>query len=128
MARYSGMMYKISNHLQAKTHLQIYNSFIHSHLNYCSLVWCFAAKSHIDSIFSKQNSGICAVMAGFYNFRYRDSIIPMLTKFSLSLMKVLTVKNVTGKNYLISMPKIRYFPNLLPKFVRERIPKNAPIT
>ena len=45
--------------------------------NYCSPVWGFAAKSHIDSLFRKQQSGIRAVMDGFVEFRYyRDGVIP----------------------------------------------------
>ena len=81
-------MYKIRNNLSAKMCLQIYYSFVHSQLNYC-----FAAKSHIDSVFSKQKSGIRAVMAGFVNFKYRDETIPTHTNYSFNSMKVLTVQN-----------------------------------
>ena len=114
MARYSGKMYKLEP-LTSRDSLQIYHSFVHSHLNYRYFVRSFAAKSHIDFVFSKQKSGIRAVMAGFVNFRYRDGII----------MKVLTVQNVIAKNALIFMHKITYFQNLLPKSVRETLPNNA---
>ena len=59
IAKYFGILYKIRNHLRAETRLQIYDSFVHSHLNYCALLWGFAAESHI--VFSKQKSGICWV-------------------------------------------------------------------
>ena len=54
MIRYVGIMYKIKNKIPLKARLQIYHSFVQSHLNYCSLVWGFAAKSLIESLFSKQ--------------------------------------------------------------------------
>ncbi len=47
MARYIGVMYKLKKYLPLEARLQIYHSFVQSHLNYCSLVWGFAAKSHI---------------------------------------------------------------------------------
>ncbi len=65
MMRYVGVMYKIKRHLPIKARLQIYQSFVQSHLNYCSIVWGFAAKSHIESLFSRQKQGIRAVMPGF---------------------------------------------------------------
>ena len=106
--------------------MQIFHSFVQSHLNYCSLVWGFAAKSHIDSIFRKQKSGIRAVMEGFVNFKYRDGEIPTHTKSTFNEMSVLTVQNLILKNALIFMHKVRYFPELLPKSIRETIPSNAP--
>ena len=41
-------------------------------------------------------------------------------------MKVLTVQNVIANNARIFMLKIRYFPNLLPKSLRETLSNNAP--
>ena len=54
-----------------------------------SLVWGFAAKSHIDSVFSKQKSGIRAVMAGVVNLKYRGGIIPSHANSSWSLFPTL---------------------------------------
>ena len=126
MARYLGVMYKIRKYIPSKTRMQIFHSFVQSHLNYCSLVWGFAAKSHIDSLFRKQKSGIRAVMEGFVNFKYRDGIIPSHTKLTFKEMNVLTVQNVIVKNALIFMHKIRNVPTLIPKSIRETIPSNAP--
>ena len=127
MARYLGIMYKIRKYIPSKTRMQIFHSFVQSHLNYCTLVWGFAAKSHLDSVFRKQKSGIRAVMEGFVNFKFRDGIIPTHTKSTFNEMNVLTVQNVVVKNALIFMHKIRYFPDLLPRSIRETIPSNAPI-
>ena len=33
-----------------------------THLNYCPLIWGFSAKSHIQSLFTKQKQGTHAVM------------------------------------------------------------------
>ena len=60
MSRFIGVMFKIKRKLPIKARLQIFQSFVQSHLNFCSLVWGFAAKSHIDSLFTKQKQGIRA--------------------------------------------------------------------
>ena len=73
-----------------------------SHLNYCSLVWGFAAKSHIESLFVKQKMGLRAVLLlpGYVNYWY--------------------------KNALILMHKLKNIPNLVPLSLKKTIPKSAP--
>ena len=39
MARYVGILYKIKKYLPLHARLQVYHSFVQSHINYCSLVW-----------------------------------------------------------------------------------------
>ena len=41
MSRYVGIMYKLKQRLPLKARVQIYHSFVQSHLNYCCLVWGF---------------------------------------------------------------------------------------
>ena len=72
MSRYIGVMYKLKKMLPLSVRLQIYQSFVQSHLNFCSLVWGFAAKSNIESLFSRQKQGIRAVMPGHVNYNYDD--------------------------------------------------------
>jgi hypothetical protein len=50
MARYVGKMNRIRINLPLSVRVQIYNSFVQSHLNFCSLVWSFAAKAQINSL------------------------------------------------------------------------------
>ena len=78
MARYLGIMYKLRTQIPLKARLLIFHSFIQSHLNYCSLVWGLSAKSHIDSLFAKQKSGIRAVMSGYVSYKYNkeDETLP----------------------------------------------------
>ena len=73
-------MYKIKKLLPLKARLQVYHSFIQSHINYCSLVWGFCAKSNIEAIFSKQKKGMRAVIPGYVNFYFRDGLIPGHTR------------------------------------------------
>ncbi len=54
MSRYVGIMYKLKRHLPFQARLQIFHSLVQSHLNFCNLVWGFAAKNHIDGLFRKQ--------------------------------------------------------------------------
>ena len=54
MARYIGIMYKLKSQLPLKVRIQIFHSFVQSHINYCSLVWGFSTKTNIDSLFRTQ--------------------------------------------------------------------------
>ena len=47
MCRYIGVMYKLKFLIPIKVRLLFYHSFVQSHLNFCSLIWGFAAKSFI---------------------------------------------------------------------------------
>ena len=80
MSRYVGVMYKLKGLVPVSVMLQIYHSFIQSHINYCSLVWGFSAKSNIESLFTGQKKGIRSVMPGFVKFFYKDGITPAHTK------------------------------------------------
>ena len=76
MARYIGLMYKLKCQLPLKVRIQIFHSFVQSHIDYCSLVWGFSIKTNIDSLFRTQKKGMRAVIPGFINYRYRsDGII-----------------------------------------------------
>ena len=67
MARYIGIMYKLKRMLPLKTRIQIYQSFVQSHINYCSLVWGFCAKSHIETIFRAQKRACEPLYQGIFN-------------------------------------------------------------
>ena len=70
MSRYVGIMFKVKKYLPITARIQIYHSFVQSHLNYCSLVWGFTCKSNIEAIFTKQKKGLRAIIPGFINYRY----------------------------------------------------------
>ena len=126
MSRYIGIMYKIKKYLPLKARLQIYYSFVQSHLNYCSLVWGFSCKSNIEALFSKQKKGLRAVIPGFINYKYKDGEIPGHTKSSFSDYKILTVHGIITMNTLIFIRKVRHFPSLLPSSIAETISKDSP--
>ena len=114
MSRYVGIMYKIKKLLPLKARLQIYHSFIQSHINYCSLVWGFCCKSNIDKIFSKQKKGMRAVIPGFINYNFKDGLLPGHTKPAFNEYKILTVHNIIALNALIIIEKAHSSPSLLP--------------
>ena len=126
MNRYMGIMYKIKRHLPVSVRLQIYQSFIQSHINFCSLVWGFAAKSHIDSLFTKQKQGVRIVMPGYVNFYYRDGQLPAHTKDSFKEYGILTIHGVIVKNALLLMHKIKNFPHTVPRSIKNLFPNNIP--
>jgi len=124
MMRYVGIMYKIKRHLPIKVMLQIFQSFVQSHLNYCSLIWGFAAKSHIDSLFCKQKQGIRAVMPGFVNYFYKSESesLPQHTKKFFDEHKILTVQGLVVQNSIVLLHKIKYLSRLLPKNICHTFP------
>jgi exonuclease III len=126
MCRYVGIMYKIKTYLPLKARLQIFHSFVQSHINYCSLVWGFSAKSNIESIFVCQKKGLRAVVPGFVNYFYKDGKLPAHTKSSFNKFKILTIHNIIIKNTLIAMHKITNLPDMIPKSVGTTISPNAP--
>ena len=128
MARYIGIMYKLKKELPLKVRIQIYHSFVQSHINYCSLVWGFSAKANIELLFRAQKKGMRAVIPGFINYRYRsDGTLPGHTKSYFTKYDILTIHNVIVTNALVFMHKVRHFPLELPQSVRKTIPENAPV-
>ena len=127
MSRYLGIMYKLRGTLPVRARCTIFHSFVQSHLNYCSLVWGFAAKSHIDTLFRTQKKGIRTIMTGYVNYFYKDGETPANTKSTFSKHKILTVHNIIAKNTLIFMYKVNKFYSELPSSVRETISDTAPI-
>ena len=103
MCRYIGVMYKIKNRITQRARLQIYHSFVQSHINYCSTVWGHASSTLIDSLFSQQKKGIRAVIPGFINYRYKDGETPGHTKPYFSEYKILNVHNLIALNSIITL-------------------------
>ena len=122
MARYIGLMYKLKSQLPLMVRIQIFHSFVQSHINYCSLVWGFSAKTNIDSLFRTQKKGMRAVVPGFINYRYRsDGTLPGHTKLHFAKYDILTIQNVIVLNALVFVHKTRHFPLDLPRSVRKTI-------
>ena len=78
-----GILCKIKKLLPIQAKMQIFQSLIQSHLNYCSIVWGFTAKSNIESLFRIQKKGIRAIVPGFINYKYRDGELPGHTKYAI---------------------------------------------
>ena len=127
MSRYVGVMYRLKWLVPTKIMLQIYHSFIQSHLNFCSLVWGFTAKSNIDSLFSSQKKGIRAIMPGFVRYFFKDGSLPVHTKPAFKRFKILTIHGIIVKNTLILMYKLKHFPSMVPPSIRETIDPNSPL-
>ena len=114
MSRYIGIMYKIKKFLPLAARLQIYHSFVQSHVNYCSLVWGFSIKSNLEALFAKQKMGLRAVIPGYINYKYKDGKTPGHTKSKFTEYKILSIQNLVAMNALILMQKSQNYPSLLP--------------
>ena len=127
MCRYVGIMYKIKNLLPIQARLQVFHSFVQSHISYCSLVWGFSSKSNIETLFASQKKGLRAVIPGYINYFYKDGKLPAHTKSFFNKYKIHTIHSIVVKNALITMHKIRNFPDKIPLSVCETISQNAPV-
>ena len=121
MSRYVGILYRIKHLLPVQARLQIFHSFVQSHINFCSIVWGFACKSNIDSLFIIQKKAMRAVMPGYVNLFYNNGVMPTHTKPAFSQYGVLTVQGVIAKNASIFMYKLNKFPNSLPVSVIDTV-------
>ena len=126
MARYVGLMYKVKYFLPLKARVQIFQSFVQSHLNYCSIVWGFAAKSNIELLFRNQKKAMRAIVPGYVNYFYNDGKLPAHTKSSFYEYAILTIHGIIVRNTLLFMHKVKHFPSSLLPSIRETVPDNAP--
>ena len=94
-------MYKLKNKVPLSVRLQIYHSFVQSHLNYCSIIWGFAAKTHIAGLFSAQKKGLRAILPGYTTSFYKDGILPTPTKVHFVKYGILSVYSIICKNALL---------------------------
>ena len=127
MSRYVGIMYKIKKYLPMTARLQIFHSFVQSHINFCSLVWGFSTKSNIEAIFTKQKKGMRAIIPGFINYKYRNGEIPGHTKTAFSNYEILTVHGIIAMNSLVFLRKSRHFPSQLPPSLVATISDESPV-
>jgi hypothetical protein len=118
--------FKTQKLLPFNARLTIFQSFVQSHLNHCSLVWGFTCKSRIDTLFSKQKSRPRAVIPDIINYRYRDTEIPGHTKTSFKEYGILTVQGIIAKNALTLLYRINQHGDLLPQSVEDLVPDNVP--
>ena len=127
MSRYIGIMYKLKSILPLKTRIQIYHSFVQSHINYCSLVWGFSAKSHIEILFRAQKRGMRAIVPGYIQYSYKDGVKAGHTKPFFTEYGILTVQGMIVANALLFMIKTIYFPFSLPDSVRATVANDSPV-
>ena len=97
MSKYVGVMCKLKFQIPLKARLLIYNSLVQSHLNFCSTVWGFAAKSNIDKLLTVQKKAMRTVMPGYVQYFYEDGITPAHTKSAFKEYNILTVQSIKAK-------------------------------
>ena len=119
-------MHKLKFIFPLKACLLIYQSFVQSHLNFCSSVWGFAKKSIIDQLLTIQKKAVRAVMPGFVQYFYHKGKMPAHTKPAFKKYNLLTVQNIIAKNAIILMTKVTDFPLMQPTSINSTFPENAP--
>ena len=126
MSRYLGVMYKLNFSIPLKARLNIYHSFIPSHLNYCSVVWGLSYNSNIEKLLTVHKKGLRSLLSGYVTYFYKNGVLPTCTKPFFKKYNILTVQSVIAKNVLIYMIKITRFRFLLTKSIIKLIPNYSP--
>ena len=108
VSRNAGILYKLKGLVPNSALKMIYNSFVQSHLHYCSTVWGLQSKNALSALFSAQKKAIRATDNKFHNYFYDKNTgnIPSHTKNIYKRLNLLTLPNLVGKNCLCLMHKI----------------------
>ena len=103
----SGIIFKLKGIVPQKVLMMLYNSFIQSHLNYCSSIWGLGSHSSISRLFRAQKKAVRAVDARFNRQYYNKETgeLPCHTKAIFNRNRILTVHNLITKNCLTTMHK-----------------------
>ena len=134
VSRNAGIIYRLKGIVPQSILKTLYDSFVQSHLNYCSSVWGLGSKSSLQPLFIAQKKAIRALGCG-YNSCFYDSAtgeLPCHTKEIFSRNEILTIHNLVAKNCLIAMQKVYLNvspPNILQLFtiVNENRPRRDPV-
>ena len=107
VSRNAGLIYRLKGLVPESVLKNLYNSFIQSHLNYCSSVWGLGTKSSLNNIFISQKKAVRAIENRFNNFFYNPETgdLPCHTKEIFTRNNILTVHNLIAKNCLLFMHK-----------------------
>ena len=108
ISRNAGILYKLKGLVPDTTLKTIYNSFVQSHLNYCSTVWGMGSENSLKKLFSAQKKAIRGTDNKFNNYFYDKSVgkSPCHTKEFFVRLNILTLPNLISKNCLMMMHKI----------------------
>lgn len=108
ISRNAGILFKLKGLVPNSTLKTIFNSFIQSHLNYCSAVWGLQSRNSINGLFSAQKKAIRAADNKFHNYFYDKNTgkTPSHTKDIFNRLNLLTLPNLIAKNCLSLMHKI----------------------
>ena len=134
ISRNAGIIYSLKGIVPQSILKNLYDSFVQSHLNYCTSVWGLGSKSSLQPLFIAQKKAIRAMEYGYNNCFYKSSTgeLPCHTKEIFKRNKILTIHNLVAKNCLIAMQKVylNVSPdNILKLFiiVNENRPRRDPV-
>ena len=103
----SGIIFKLKGIVPQKVLKLLYDSFIQSHLNFCSNVWGLGSQASIRKIFTAQKKAVRATDIRFNRCYYDKDTgeLPCHTRDLFNQHKILTVHNLITKNCLTLMHK-----------------------
>ena len=110
LSRCVGLLYKLSKFMPTCAMENIYFSLFHSHLQYCTEVWCSASQTHVNRIFVIQKKAIRAV----HNLPYNSHTSAYFS--SMNIMRLCDLYKYKSSVYLfkvINLSYDRYFLNLI---------------
>ena len=108
VSRNAGILYKLKSFVPDSVLKMLYNSFIQSHMNYCSSVWGLGSKNSISKLFTAQKKAIRAIENQFNALFYDKNTgsTPCHTKNIFNRNRILTIHNIISKNCLMQLHKV----------------------
>ena len=108
ISRNAGILYKLKGIVSDSILKMLYNSFVQSHLNYCSSVWGLGSNNSISKLFIAQKKAIRAIenKCNVYFYDKVTGSTPCHTKSIFNRNKILTVHNLIAKNCLVQLHKV----------------------
>ena len=109
ISRNVGILHKLKGLVPIKVMKTLYNSFIQSHLYYCTTVWGLGSLNSIKILFSAQKKAIRITDPSFNNYYYNRETgeLPSHTRAIFNKLGTLALPNLIAKSTLSLMHKVR---------------------
>lgn len=111
LAKTIGMLYKSKDFLDKKPLVTLYNSFFLSHINYCTLIWCFTTEYNINRLKVLQKRAI-RLISSVSMYSHTDPLFKILNILPLETLFTYRIGQFMHKVTMNKLPS-----NLLSHFI-----------
>lgn len=111
LAKTIGILYKAKDVLNRKSLITLYNSFFLSHINYCTLIWCFTTENNIHRLRVLQKRAI-RIISSVSMYSHTDPLFKILKILPLETLFTYRIAQFMHKVIMKTLS-----PNILSQFI-----------